>query len=177
MYFLLDNNTPVRGAIAHGAFYRSPFDKSVFVAGRPIVEAYDYEIKQDWVGVMLTPSALRAPHGIDWNTVGFEQFSAAAAHEKMQEHMKWKALVQRNQRIPVHSQLHVRDSLDGYAIVPCPTGVVSQIPTELHAVVRKLDYLKLNAPTPEDQRNYSEALEWLQELVSQWEPPATAYAH
>jgi hypothetical protein len=177
MYFLLESNTPVRGAIAHGSFYRSQFGKSTFVAGRPIVEAYDYETKQDWVGVMLAPSALRAPHGIDWNMVGYEGFNPHDAHKDMKEHIKWRALVQRHRKIPVHSASHGRDTLDGFAIVPCLATTVGDIPISLRKVVGWLDALKLNAPTPEDQRKYAGALEWLNALLEQWAPRASNYAN
>ena len=176
-YFLLENNTPVRGAIAHGDYYRSPFGKSTFVAGRPIVEAYDYETKQDWVGVMLAPSALRAPHQIDCSTVGYEWFDPHEAYKDEQKHIKWKALIQRNPSIPVHSKIHGRDALDGYAIVPCIATTVGDIPIGLRKVIGWLDALKLNAPTPEDQRKYSGALEWLNGLLRQWDARAGNFAN
>src|SRR5215470_15169194 len=57
---LLLKDIPVRGAVAYGEFDRSLEDANgTIVAGRPIVEAYQYELKQNWLGVMFCPSILR----------------------------------------------------------------------------------------------------------------------
>jgi hypothetical protein len=45
---------PLRGALSYGEFYGDP-DKSIFV-GRALVEAYDYERRQEWSGVSFCPS-------------------------------------------------------------------------------------------------------------------------
>jgi hypothetical protein len=171
---LMDKNIPMRGAIAHGLFYRSPFGKSVFIAGSPIVDAYDYEKKQDWVGVMLARSALQAAHGIDWDAESIRNFSLVDAHKSMAAHMKWRAIVQRCAQIPVHSA-QGQDFLDGYAIVPCLTTDVDQIANELRRVMKRLDYLKLTASTPEDQRKYVGATKWLNGLAQYWEGHAANY--
>lgn len=47
MFNLISANIPVRGAIACVGYVTSRIDNSTFVAGKPIVEAYDYEIRQD----------------------------------------------------------------------------------------------------------------------------------
>src|SRR2546426_2962066 len=50
----------VRGAIARGRFIRSSTSaQGVVLAGRPIVEANEYQHRQNWVGIMLAPSAVR----------------------------------------------------------------------------------------------------------------------
>jgi hypothetical protein len=49
---------PVRGAVAYGRYWREASGGSVFLAGRPIVEAYHCERAQKWVGVILCPSVL-----------------------------------------------------------------------------------------------------------------------
>jgi hypothetical protein len=103
MYELILKDIPVRGAIAYGLYYRSPFDKSVFVAGRPIVDAYDTEKKQDWVGVILDTSAINAPHGVNFGSETIESFSNVPARADIKEHMKWRALVRRYSDIPVKS--------------------------------------------------------------------------
>ncbi|HEU4389711.1 MAG TPA: hypothetical protein VFV34_18040 [Blastocatellia bacterium] len=54
---LLSEGIPLRGAIAFGSFFRSAIGESVFVAGRAVVDAYQFEQTQDWIGVMIAPSA------------------------------------------------------------------------------------------------------------------------
>src|ERR1700730_8354476 len=56
---MLENDIPLRGAVAHGSYVRESVAQSVFVAGKPIVEAHQFEIAQDWVGIMLAPSVVR----------------------------------------------------------------------------------------------------------------------
>jgi hypothetical protein len=47
-------------SIACGDYIMSRIGDSTFVAGKPIIEAYDFEQRQDWVGMMLAPSAIKA---------------------------------------------------------------------------------------------------------------------
>ncbi len=49
---------PVRGAISVGKLTRTEIDGNLVVAGPPIVDAYDHERKQKWIGVMLSPKLL-----------------------------------------------------------------------------------------------------------------------
>src|ERR1700687_792552 len=58
-YQLLMQDIPTRGAISYGQFLRSTIGQSVFVAGRAVIEAYQFEQAQDWIGIMLAPSAVR----------------------------------------------------------------------------------------------------------------------
>ncbi len=46
---------PLRGAIGGGDFYK---DGEIIVSSA-LVDAHDHEIKQDWLGAVLTPSALK----------------------------------------------------------------------------------------------------------------------
>src|SRR6516164_4868445 len=54
----LQEEIALRGSVAHGEFIRSERSNGVFVAGKPIVEAYEYEQRQDWVGIILCPSTV-----------------------------------------------------------------------------------------------------------------------
>src|SRR6266705_707363 len=54
---MLKEEIPLRGAIAHGSFFRTSSRGGTFVAGKAIIDAYMFETKQDWVGIMLAPSA------------------------------------------------------------------------------------------------------------------------
>jgi hypothetical protein len=56
---MLKKEIPVRGAIAYGTYSSEKTKNGRFVAGRAIVEAYQFEKKQDWVGIMLAPSVRR----------------------------------------------------------------------------------------------------------------------
>ena len=58
---LVEMDVPVRGCISAGRFSRIVSDNGdVMIAGAPIVDAVYYEKEQDWVGVILSPSVLKA---------------------------------------------------------------------------------------------------------------------
>jgi hypothetical protein len=54
-YYMLQAHIPLRGAIAFGPMY-ADFNHRVFV-GKAMVEAYEYGENQDWLGLVLCPSA------------------------------------------------------------------------------------------------------------------------
>lgn len=56
VYFLIQDSIPVRGAISCGEFYADRHYSLYF--GPPLVEAYEYGEAQDWIGFLLTPSAV-----------------------------------------------------------------------------------------------------------------------
>ena len=56
---LLAEGIALRGAITFGEIFRSSVGESVFVAGRAVIAAYEYERQQDWVGVMVAPNAVK----------------------------------------------------------------------------------------------------------------------
>lgn len=47
----------LRGAISYGECYLAASDSGLVYIGKPIAEAYEWEHNQDWIGVMLAPSA------------------------------------------------------------------------------------------------------------------------
>jgi hypothetical protein len=55
-YFLLCAQVPVRGAISSGQLY-ADFEDRIFF-GSALVEAYEYGEGQDWIGLLLCPSAM-----------------------------------------------------------------------------------------------------------------------
>lgn len=59
MFALISESIPVRGAIAHGSYAMSRLENSTFIAGTPIIEAYDFERRQNWIGIILAPPQLR----------------------------------------------------------------------------------------------------------------------
>jgi hypothetical protein len=54
-YFLITGNVPVRGAISCGQLYSDRKNNLFF--GKALTEAYEYGEAQDWIGLLLTPSA------------------------------------------------------------------------------------------------------------------------
>jgi hypothetical protein len=61
MYFMLRAHQPLRGAIAHGRMYAD--HEARILIGQAMVEAHDYGEGQDWIGLLLCPSAEAAMVG------------------------------------------------------------------------------------------------------------------
>jgi hypothetical protein len=58
-HLLLEHEFAVRGAISLGSFSRSEDPNGTFIAGRAIIDAYNFEKVQDWIGIVLCPSILQ----------------------------------------------------------------------------------------------------------------------
>jgi hypothetical protein len=56
-YHLIKEGIPVRGAISYGDFYCDKENNLFF--GKPLVEAYEYSEIQNWLGLIICPSAER----------------------------------------------------------------------------------------------------------------------
>jgi hypothetical protein len=113
---LLEKEIAVRGAISHGYFFREQPADGVFVAGWPIVDAYEFEQKQDWMGIMLTPSVLKAKPKLA------RRCSMPKAGKILDEDFKsrlgWILLVQRYHEIPFQD-----GKFDGFVVVPTPRSL------------------------------------------------------
>jgi len=57
VYSLVCRGIPVRGAMSYGKFYANK-EYNVFF-GPALIEAYNYGEHQDWIGFVLTPSAIK----------------------------------------------------------------------------------------------------------------------
>jgi uncharacterized protein (DUF1330 family) len=170
MVELLDRQLPVRGAIARGHFMRSSVGEhgksSVFVAGRAIVDAYRYEQRQDWVGVMITPSALKARDLRSQCTLAVDGQLLANKGR-----LAWPLCIQHCQEIPFHSSVNLAatELQDGFAIVP--GGGEADFPAMLATLRRVFDrvtWLKSIAPAPSAQRKYKTTIQWLSQIIGFW---------
>ena len=66
IYSLIEHSIPVRGAISCGNFYADKGNNVFF--GPALIEAYHYGENQDWIGFVLTPSAVNQMAAIDLDT-------------------------------------------------------------------------------------------------------------
>jgi hypothetical protein len=166
---LIGNNVPVRGAIAFGDFIRSAVgDGSVFVAGRAIIEAYTYEQLQDWVGVMLAPSALKqVPDLAELCRLNFQD---PDGYRRAKARLPWAACVQETSNIPFRAdKLSLRPTQMGFAIVPNSGSVdPSSVRDSLAEVIRRLNWMRSIAPSPADQRKYTETFQFLSGPQGYW---------
>jgi hypothetical protein len=183
---LLERNIPVRGAIAYGTYVSEKTSSGKFVAGPAIIEAYQFEEQQDWIGIMLAPSVVdkadylarycALPPSAKMSTGGMH--ARRAVHERFgseyrefKDHIPWAAHVQPC-GIPFHEGTY-----DGYAIVPTtedplPTHLVRRLDQSLLTLRR----LRSVAPRPEIQLKYKRTIDWLGEVRREWFGIARALA-
>jgi hypothetical protein len=164
MHSLVSRGVAVRGAIAHGNFIRSfGLEAGAIVAGSPIVEAFEYEKRQNWLGIMLCPSVLRAN----------PELETRLGQPTREQDEGWAAwflrcrlalMIHHWTTIPFHGSFDVPTAHDGFAVVPLRadaqtrTGVVDSI-QETMAAARKL---RFEAPDPVAQGKYRDALRFLE---------------
>ena len=70
---LIKAHIPFRGAIAYGRLY-ADYDNGVFF-GKGLIEAYEYGEAQDWIGIVLCPSAEDILNKENHDYVGNYRFS------------------------------------------------------------------------------------------------------
>jgi hypothetical protein len=167
---MLDKNIPIRGAIARGPYVRATLGESVFVAGSAILDAYSFEKKQDWVGIMLAPSAVGAlPNLADrcqlpGDPQDREQLQA------LRDRISYASFMQPCYSIPFHGSPPDQNDYDGFAIVPTNgTAEPEKIHDSLSQALKKLDWLKSLAPDPQAQRKYLKSTQWLGPIRYRWQ--------
>jgi hypothetical protein len=166
---LLAQGIAVRGAIAHGSFMASKTQSGTFVAGRAIVEAYEFEGKQNWVGIMLAPSVIRKRPNIR----NLSEIGTIETEVDLQRFVSDKkplaAFVQICERIPFHGNPNEDLDYDGLAIVP--TRGEAPFPGMKDAItasIQALSRLRAIAPDPQAQAKYQRSVVWLQRVQGSW---------
>ncbi len=158
---LLNEGIPLRGAIAFGGFVREAFGESVFVAGRAVIEAYQF--------VMLAPSAVaQVPDLIDRCRLPGD--GVAMTFKDIEARYPWPAFIQRCRSIPFHQSSPFEPSVfDGFAVVPTK-GVVEagEVRDSVKVAMDRLAWLRVLAPTPSSQRKYQLTGDWLYPIQGRW---------
>lgn len=159
---LLLKEISLRGAIARGSFIREKTDTGVFLAGRPVIDAYRFEKQQDWVGVMLTPSVLETT----------PKLRSRCQISRNSTHGDWMRCVQPCSSIPFHhdDSLVGVEAYEGFAIVPTDSDACDkeETLTDFRRMIQSLARLKSLAPNPRAQEKYKKTSHWLEHLVVQW---------
>jgi hypothetical protein len=141
----------------------------VFVAGRAVLEAYHFEQQQDWVGIMLAPSAVQSTPEL--GSYWFRLTSRFFPFEEIEPHISWAASIQWRATIPFHTERPFDDysGFAGYALIP-HSGVLqpSSLCDSLKAVIERLKWLQMIAPTPAAQKKYSHTVHFLENIQDTW---------
>jgi hypothetical protein len=169
LYDLLNVDIKLRGAIAFGTFIRVAIGESVFVAGRAVIEAYQFEQQQDWIGVMLAPSAVAQVPDLN-DKCRLPGDGVPMTFKDVEARYPWPALIQRCRGIPFHPSSPFEPSVsDGFAVVPT-NGLIeaAQIRDSVKIAMDRLEWLRLLAPTPDSQRKYQPTHNWLNQIQVRW---------
>lgn len=166
---LLIEHIPIRGAISQGAFVRSTVGESVFVAGRAVIDAYQFEQAQDWVGIMVAPSARARVPDLE-ERCRLANHTTVAAFRAVEPRFAWTAFIQPCRSIPFHAENPFESSgFDGFAVVPT-SGLLDPVALRdsIKESIDRLNWLRAIAPTPASQRKYQEATNWLSTTQRLW---------
>jgi hypothetical protein len=165
---LLQHEIAVRGAIAHGTFITSKTNSGTFVAGRAIIEAYQFEENQDWIGVMLAPSVVQKIPNLS-ERCKYEEPYTDEIMRRLNGRLPWVAYMQSFDSIPFHGGPLETTNYDGFAIVPSdakfdPVSLRDSLAKSLESLAR----LKSIAPNPQAQQKYQRTIEWLVGVYHSW---------
>ena len=172
-YNLTRREIAVRGAIAHGLFMRSPNTRQgVIVAGRPIVEADQYQHVQNWVGIMLTPSVLRRDKNLQSECATISRRTSDETVSDWLKRISLSAHIKKWDKIPFHTGESTSDgSYTGFAVVPLNPELssVKDVVASLNNTLHYLEIMKAAAPNPASQTKYNAALAFLKHVKDEWE--------
>ncbi len=166
---LLIEHIPIRGAISQGAFIRSNVGESVFVAGRAVIDAYQFEQAQDWIGIMVAPSALACVPDLA-ERCRLTNCTSVEAFRAVEPRFGWAAFIQPCHSIPFHTENPFESSgFDGFAVVPTD-GLLDPVALRdsIKNAIDRLNWLRAIAPSPASQRKYQETTNWLGMVQRLW---------
>jgi hypothetical protein len=170
MGLMLEKEIALQGAIAHGSFFRQSTPGGVFVAGKAIIEAVEYETRQDWAGIMLAPSVVKHIPGLKAKCC-IPQLSTIEAWRQFRNQLDWAAFVQHYILIPFHAKDNSEiGRYEGFAIVPS-AGDCQPEPLflSLQESVVRLERMKSFAPDPKAQLKYTLSTCWCQHCLGEWQ--------
>jgi hypothetical protein len=168
---LLRCGMPVRGAVAFGHYRREAKSGSVFLAGRPIVEAYRRERAQKWIGTLLCPSVLHKQSQLLTvaDVLTDSRFGVSNAGEYDSSVLD-VPLRLAHATVPFEHSPGGLGELSGYAIVPL--GAEDNARTASRSIGRtlsSLDDLRLKASEPHSQAKYGASIKWLKDVRRQFD--------
>jgi hypothetical protein len=164
LYELLLCGMPVRGAVSFGSYWREATSDSVFLAGRPIVEAYNFERAQKWIGIILCPSVLHKQDNLVMATYLPDSRDSDNSKDELAIRLQPAVVPFQQPGAPAIG------TLNAYAVVPLETP--DTFATAHRSVSRVIPYLhdlRLKAPTPASQEKYTASIAWLSEIEERYE--------
>jgi len=148
---LLKAGFPFRGCISYGQFcrHKGRASKGTLVAGEPIIEAFGYEGRQNWIGIMLAPSMIR------------RHWSNPKANHPFRSPYIWEY-----SKIPLRGAATTDShSFGGFAVIP---EISSGVKENYARIIRELKRLRMLAPDGASQQKYRNTIEFLRHVKCQF---------
>ncbi|OFW38356.1 MAG: hypothetical protein A3J28_07350 [Acidobacteria bacterium RIFCSPLOWO2_12_FULL_60_22] len=174
---LLSREIAVRGAVSYGSFIRHKSPKGVFLAGRAIIDAYRFQQKQNWVGIMIAPTVLETQPDLgNLCNIPLTPRTTKEQIDDLSQRFEWAKFIQGCDGIPFRES---EQRYNGLAVVPTedlmidPDGILAY----LKQAKTCLERLKSLAPDPQSQRKYTETFEWLGVVRNRWSHVSNDWNH
>lgn len=156
LYSLTFNHIPIRGSIAFGPFLRTSINgnnNNMFIAGPALVEAFEFETRQNWIGISLCSSVNDKHYDLlkkwTWKDNDTEDYQI------------YKHLYKYNE-IPLHSGTNTDDYLEGFVVFPKATAYKNS--NIKNVFLDKLNHLKVGTIDPNVRTKYSNSLKLFEQI-------------
>ena len=166
-HVLIARGVPVRGVIAYGSFWRSESNGSVFLAGRPIVEAYRLEKALKWVGTMLASSVLHHFPAVR-NICRIP--NKAKFRAEIDQGGSWELAFRIQPATVYFSDSSCAGDVEGYGVVPlmAATSSFDLAAKNVRATLQRLFALQEKCPNPIVQQKYQRTIDWLEKVAESY---------
>jgi len=173
---LLKDGIALRGAITFGDIFRSHFagTESIFVAGCAVVDAYQFEQNQDWVGIMVAPNALKQVRDLRGRCTVLNVWARGQGIQNLSEDLHFPAYIQPCGNIPFRSPSPLdQPGFDGFAVVATNCALnPAALSSSISATLEDLSWLRSIAPSPSAQQKYISTIRWLTGIQGMWQDAA-----
>jgi hypothetical protein len=171
-YLLLELDQPFRGCIAEGEYIveHGKTHSGTIVAGKPLLDAYDWEQRLQWIGIVLHPSVQ------DQSSLGVRPTDSINLYFRAQTGLEYSLMMDKYPAIPLRKKKEAVEL--EYADAPAILSVrkrgnasasqrefLNRYIESLRWASDKLEFLKRKAP-PKDSSKYNATLAWYRDVLS-----------
>lgn len=175
---LTELHFPIRGCISTGSWWAGWHESGdVCIAGRPIIDAYRYEQRQDWVGVMLSPEVLRADKGLASRCYVPPTVTDEGQAKSLYDRLPLPLVLYDYNRIPLRGKPsdETPEFFKGLVVVPLKEAETPLYEDPIAPALqqwgvyrRELNRLLMVAPDSRTQRKYGAAGQLIETVSSRW---------
>ncbi|GAF85257.1 unnamed protein product [marine sediment metagenome] len=160
----MELSSPICGTISHGKYNQADEKNTTMITGRPLLEAIEFEKKQNWVGVMIAPSVIKAHRTLleitNWVIHDPREL------DKILKYAKYMCFIHSCNKIPFNNS----PSYESLVIVPINSKheQIRSISSSFSEYINELKYLRATAPSPYTQQKYDDSLDFLYDVSGDW---------